>query len=185
MNDYATHQPVLREMLNRTTGSILELGSGDYSTPLIHELTEGRKVLTVDDSLEWLNKYIGLQTENHKFICVEDRRFQEFYDNDDEQWNVVFIDNGAWSARVKAIIKYKDVADYIILHDCDYMAGHGLLGITGSGSHRNYSSVFRYWNEYLIKNSTPWNPPTLLASNKMSVRDIIIEGMVIINVSKS
>lgn len=182
--DYETHQPVLIEVLKRTAGAVLELGAGDYSTPVIHGFSANRKVLTIDDSERWLNKYLNLKTANHDFLFVSHDDSQKYYDADNKKWNVVFVDNGNWDTRILAINKYKDVVDYMIIHDCTYISGNQLMGTISNGNQRNYDSIFKYWTEYFVKYSTPNNPPTLLGSNKMSLKDIVIEDMVIMNASK-
>ena len=56
MNPFATHMPLLLACLRRTSGPVLELGSGWFSTPLIAALATDRLVRTVETiDMKWMN----------------------------------------------------------------------------------------------------------------------------------
>ena len=63
--------PLLTCAIN-TIGAILEMGSGDFSTPLLHAICskEKRFILTTDTDKKWLNNFIDLKTEWHDFQYV-------------------------------------------------------------------------------------------------------------------
>ena len=175
MDNYATHQLVLLEILKRTNKPVLELGAGHFSTPQVH--THKSKVLTIDDSQKWIDMFSSLKSQTHVFCCLNSVELQKFYDNDTEQWGLVFVDNSTWEQRMGAINKYKDTADYMIIHDTNYSAGEGIFGKV-IGSKRDFSSHFKYWTEFLPENRTGDSPATLLASNKFNLKDIVIKGMI-------
>jgi hypothetical protein len=185
MDNYSTHQLVLLEVLKRISKPILELGAGDYSTPQIHN--HGGKILTIDDSQQWVDKYINLKSKDHTFCCFDNIQLQKFYDNDDEQWGLVFIDNGTWEARNGAVKKYKDVADYVILHDCDYYPKMSTFGReirpmnfrARDMGERNYNDIFKYWVEFFVQGWKSEYPPTLVGSNKIDLKDLAVEGMIV------
>jgi hypothetical protein len=185
MDHYSTHQLVLLEVLKRISKPILELGAGDYSTPQIH--AHGGKILTIDDSREWIDKYSKLKTKSHAFCCFDNIQIQKFYDNDREDWGLVFIDNGTWEARNGAVKKYKDTADYVIMHDCDY---YPKMSTFGKEIHpmnfkardmgiRTYSDIFKYWVEFFVQGWKEQYPPTLVGSNKINLKDLVVEGMTV------
>jgi len=195
---YGTHQMVLLETLRRVKGPVLELGAGDYSTELIHNALKGRniKILTLDHDQEWLSKYDHLNSEFHDLKCVGNEDIQEFYDNDNQYWGLVFIDYGTedpddpWRARINAMLKYNRSADYIILHDCDaLLIGENPFGeIIRPLDHENcdtglrdYSKIFRYWIEFFIEGWQSFHPPVLLGSNKICLVDFNVPGMIISN----
>ena len=192
INTYGSHRFVLSEVLKRTTKPVLELGAGDFSTPLIHEETKSNCVITIDDSKEWATKFKGLQTDWHKFKVLSVDGIKEFYKNDDTEWGLVFIDNNTWELRSDVIYKYKDIADYIILHDCNYYPENNIFGKIIEKANmkfhrrglRDYSDVFKYWIEFFIKGWNSQSPPTLLGSNKIHLDDFNIYGMEITNRSK-
>ena len=191
-DEFGSHRLVLAKVLKRVSRSVLELGAGDYSTPLIHTVEErGVKILTIEDNPEWFDKYKHLKTDLHDFRYIDSGGIQEFYDNDDEQWELVFVDNGTWEARIPAIRKYSGIADYMVIHDSNYFPDNNIFGKTLEPTvmnrqimgRRDYSDIFRYWVEFFVRDWGKQNPPTLLASNIVDVKDFIVEGMHISNKS--
>ena len=83
MEPEATHQIVLKEYMSRTTKPILELGSGDNSTRQIHEWTENN-IVTIDDSITWLNKYLDLECKRHEFHLLGNYK--------ERNWGLIFVD---------------------------------------------------------------------------------------------
>jgi len=75
-----------------------------------------------------------------------------------EAWDVAFIDQAPWDARTVAVKALKDIARFIVLHDCDLYTRRELL---------NFEELFRSFKVFLPPK--PWpgktGPPTLLASN--------------------
>jgi len=191
---FASHQLVLLDIAKRVDKPVLELGAGYSSTKQIHDLLESKKIkmVTVEQSIEWVVKFIYLSSDLHAVRYYSDANIKMFYDNDKEQWGLVFIDNGTWEARHMAIKKYKDTADYVILHDCDFFPGYKYFGKAYSPINpkehdtgvRDYSDVFKYWIEYFVEGWEANEPPTLLGSNKICLDDIVIEGMMIANRNK-
>lgn len=186
---YGTHQPVLYEIANMTTGPIIEFGSGNSSTDLLHEICKENKrlLITVDDDQEWLNKfqqkYLN-DSEWHKFFFVPGKPTTEnpdhwikFLDNFEllktVNFDLCFVDQAPWLARLETINRLKDKVKYIILHDCDYFSNNDIIGKTITFSEYNipgvydFSNVFKYFKVYYPLNPWPGHsgPPTLLASN--------------------
>ncbi len=194
---YATHQLVLLDAVQRTNKSVLELGAGGHSTAQIHNAlkNQGIKFLTVESNKEWLSKYEHLKTDSHDLKYIKD--IEKFYAEDSVQWGVVFIDNNyakdsdVWWGRKLAVSRYKDVADYIVLHDCDaILINDGTFGkaikpidpAAHDSGVRDYSKTFKYWIEFFVDGWEQWHPPVLLASNKVCLDDIQgINGMIISN----
>ncbi|MHA1309193.1 MAG: hypothetical protein ACTSQN_18140, partial [Candidatus Heimdallarchaeota archaeon] len=197
---WSTHQAVLFSILKKVNKSVLELGAGEFSTVQIHDALKDRnvKVLTIESDKEWLNKYEHLKTDLHTLQYIQD--IEKFYAKDNEQWELVFIDNNytkdsdLWWGRKSAISKYKDVADYIVLHDCDAILDKDntfgeVIKPIDPGKYdpgvRDYSKTFAYWIEFFVDGWKQWHPPTLLASNKVCLNDIkSIDGMIIANRNK-
>lgn len=153
-NDWATHQPVLYEMVMRTSGPIIEFGCGNGSTDLLHELCRqtNRLLITVEDDFEWMSKFTekymgdGYEPDNsgwHKFFFVPGKSITDYANADhwiyflehcellkNIQFDVCFVDQSPWQGRVETIIRLKDKSRYVILHDCDYFCENKQLGIT-------------------------------------------------------
>lgn len=114
MDQVATHQRCLIGSVLKTTGPILELGTGWYSTPILHEIavSQQRHLVTLDNNKYWLEQFkatnwqsvtplpIGLEHEFHLFHYVEwwdDVRLKVrdyFPESEKNRWSVVFVDNG-------------------------------------------------------------------------------------------
>jgi hypothetical protein len=157
MNPYATHQPILLEVLKLTNGPVLEIGAGDYSTSLIHENCK-KLIITIDDNPEWLSKYEYLKGPLHRFKLFSKENFKKFFDIDHINYGLVFIDASNWDERNYAVMAYRDTADYLVIHDSE---------------NRNLDCRFKYAIEF-----TPIDggPSTLIGSNIHETNDINIEG---------
>jgi hypothetical protein len=179
LNAFATHQPVLIEIFKHLSkeGSVLELGSGLGSTELLHNLClkDNRKLVTVDDSEEWLQKYENQFTSpNHKYKLLPIENIN--YDKEilDTKWELIFIDQGSWENRVESVKVFKDICKFLVIHDSDYFPSTGLMGkvITKAipletPAVVDHSDNFKYFKEFYP--SKPWpaesGPPTLVGSN--------------------
>lgn len=139
---YYTHQPFFIEVLKNTSGDILECGCGDGSTIMIRDNIEGtnRKLVSLENDLEWMNKYTYLEDNSHSFQyieadnidCVETgAKWVEFIiKNNLNAFEVVFIDCNPWLARKAVFEHFKDKAKIIIIHDFDYFPNNNLIGKT-------------------------------------------------------
>ena len=99
-----------------TDGPVLELGSGLFSTPLLHWLCaeSRRRLLTFEDVREYYDFARQFSSKTHTIHFVRD------WDKIDisREWDVVLIDHPVKRRYVDAI-RLKDNAKYIILHDTD------------------------------------------------------------------
>jgi hypothetical protein len=179
MNPVSTHQLVLLYIINKTNGTILELGAGDCSTRQIHEIAKGRKILTIDHDSSWIKRYYDIKTKLHKFRLISNEKIKDFYLKDNEHWSVVLVDNIHWDIRVPAIMRYKDTSDYLVVHDAQFSVETGNWGNYVDGN-RDFSDTFKYWIEF----SAGEGPTTVLGSNKFDLENIEIEGMIILNRNK-
>lgn len=112
----STHMPFLIEYVQKTKGTVIELGSGLFSTPLLHWLCFNRKLITYENYLHYYDFAKKFQSENHKINFVKDWSTEDF----PEHYSVVLIDhsiNSRKHTRGDDAIRFKDIADYIILHD--------------------------------------------------------------------
>ena len=132
IDKYATHQPVLEEILKLNEKPILELGCGRGSTEMISHYSRIKSLmaLSIEKDKSWMDKYTHLTTDLHTFKHIDNfRDWFDFYSSLDTEWGLVFVDQGEWESRTESVKYYKDIADYVILHDCDYFATNNLLGI--------------------------------------------------------
>ena len=111
---YATHLPLLLEYVLKTTGPVLELGAGNYSTPILHTLCEGKRLLvTIESNPEWLAKFQHLRSSHH---IVTDTLTPELAA---ASWDVVLVDSAPGSTRTPYIDQLCHKSQYLILHDSE------------------------------------------------------------------
>ncbi len=146
LKSYTTHIPVLIKTLQTTEGAVLELGSGPFSTPLLHWLCaeSGRRLETYEDEKEYFDFANQFRSRNHKIFFVED------WDKIDisKRWSVVFIDHKTERRSIDAL---RVNAQYIMLHDSET-------------DYYGYSKIypkFKYVTQYTFAN--PW---TAILSNE-------------------
>ena len=83
-----THMLTLIKAVEATDGDVCEMGAGFSSTPLLHWVTLGRKLVTYETDPDWVNFAIKFGSYNHRI-----RLTKNFSDVDfNRKWSVVFID---------------------------------------------------------------------------------------------
>ncbi len=152
-NPFGTHQEVLTSLVNKTSGPIIEFGSGHCSTDLLHKMCKKTKrtLITIDNNEEWLkkfqDKYLGKGYEKdhsgwHKMFYVPGDKestnpadWINFLDNSKHsnyinslEYSICFVDQWPWLARVETIKRMKQKSQYTIVHDCDFFPENGLFG---------------------------------------------------------
>lgn len=155
--EYGTHMvPLLTAVIN-TTGPVLEMGSGDFSTPLLHALCalHNRFLLTTESDQAWLSLFLDLENDLHKFIylpvfenCQNQDRMAggkpELWDSIglDRHWGVVFIDHAPGLRRSIDVQRLRNNADIIVVHDTQ-AAGYHYEPILSSFK---YTFVYKRYN---------------------------------------
>lgn len=195
-NTYATHQPILYEMAKKTTGPIIEFGCGDGSTAMLHNICreDQRLLISVDHDEEWLYKYSekylgdGFFRDNsgwHQFILVPKHEGNSLLEDwilflDESEFlkttpfSLCFVDQHPGPARTETIVRLKNLATYIILHDCDmFVCGELGKQIEPLDQEKQIPGIYDFSQTFLYSKvyfpPTPWaghtGPPTLLGSN--------------------
>jgi len=140
---YTTHVGVLVKVLQMSKGDVIEMGTGPYSTPLLHWVCKGmgRHLISYEDNLEYYNFARQYRSGFHSIRQVTD-------------WDkvgipphcgVVLIDHMPSIRRGIDALRFKDSADYIILHDTEAVKTYGYDKIWPN---------FKYI--YTWKESCPW-----------------------------
>lgn len=115
---YGTHLPALIKAVEKTTGDILELGTGIFSTPYLRYMAMlyNRQVFSVENYKEWYDFMLKYwePNKNHHIYFVDDYSKTSI---NVPLWDVVLIDQTPDSSRAEEIIRLKDRAKYIIIHD--------------------------------------------------------------------
>lgn len=120
---WSTHMPMLIKTVQASEGEVLEVGGGVFSTPLLHWLckVEGRKLTTYENDPITFEFVHAFQSHLHR------TRFIKSWDKMDfkRHWGVVLIDHHPEARRTPDAIRFKDSADFIVLHDTEKPLKYG------------------------------------------------------------
>jgi len=134
IDPYATHLPVLTAMMALTNyaghDTVLELGCGNYSTPILHEMcrVQNRQLISVESDYEWLNKFINYREDWHRFVLANAAKTASRCDPDcgidNTYFGLVFVDNHPVEQRKSDIEWVRNKADYLVIHDTEPAVEH-------------------------------------------------------------
>lgn len=175
MNAYYTHQKYLRRELKALArnAKVLELGVGEGSSSVMHDfcrLNPDSRVIAYESDESWLNtmksKY---ELENYSFNYISnwDKLDQVVGDS---IFDLVFVDQSPWEARIYSINKLKEKTKLFIVHDYDYF-NHS-IGLSPVGSEQSYiSNENSFWGkeysgEFSLEDNYEILPPTLIMRKK-------------------
>jgi len=117
---YGTHIPLLASVVaTAPPGSVLELGVGHFSTPLLAMLCKsmGRHLTSVEEKAEWFDNVRDLGDD---LVVVSDpyNWISTLEAMAVSRWAVVFVDHGRTNQdRMAALRWLADRADFIVVHD--------------------------------------------------------------------
>lgn len=113
---WCSHLPLLVKTMLISTGPVLEMGMGPFSTPILHWLCfdQNRWLISYDNSPEYVE-------ENNKFAS-DMHQIRHVSNWDDAQiehthWGVAFIDHAPPERRHIDVARLANTADYIVIHD--------------------------------------------------------------------
>ena len=178
MDLYGTHFPVLAAAVAKTTGPVLELGMGEFSTPMLHYMCEGerRYLLSVDANREWVDKYRAYEGKHHSIQLERDWAEAVAYALDQcDAYSVIFVDFAPGEMRAPVIERLKDKGHFIVAHDteeCDrdkYPSGAN-YGYEPVFKLFTYRQDFKRWRPYstivsmfapfyIAEGDREWQPP--------------------------
>lgn len=124
-NTCGTHVPALAAAVAAArAGSVLELGVGMYSTPLLHAMCAAvrRPLVSLDDNLEWIAKVETLRSPGHRIGLVpswnECLDWLPQYGN----WAVIFVDHWTETGqeRLRSIDVMADRCELMVVHDAEH-----------------------------------------------------------------
>jgi hypothetical protein len=179
---HGTHLPVLcaavatirsHELIEHKlpVAPVLELGVGNYSTFVLHELcrSHGIPLVSLDGDAEWLGRFSDLANDRHIVQQVDRNSWDavpletpEAFGFGLRQWGVAFIDHAGpdkarGERRVHEIKRLAQTARIIVVHDTEE-AGY---------KYEPVLATFKYRYDY--KRMRPW---TTAVSNFINVQEI-------------
>lgn len=154
---YGTHMPALLQAVLKTTGPILELGVGVFSTHTLHWLCAltGRPVTTIENNRHWWAWGMQYESPTHQIIRIKDWSDAPI----EKPWDVALVDHSPDSRRMVEIRRLAKRARYIICHDANekYWRQYG---------YEQVFPEFKYRTLY-----TAANPNTMVLSNFEDLTD--------------
>lgn len=139
-----SHIPALVTLLEVTFGSVLELGCGYNSTPVLYWLckSKNRILESYENDKEWIDK-VGYPIQYTEDFKIKSDTF----------WDIVFIDHRPARKRRESALYYKDKSRFVLLHDSE-------LADNPAYKYTPIYKEFKYKYEY-----TKVIPHTMILSN--------------------
>ena len=124
MDGYATHAPLLAWAVTRTSGPVLELGAGWYSTPLLHELVarQGRLLITCESEADWLKRFAAWHANDHAHVHVPDWDWDALPESVraavlEQDYGLVLIDHAPADQRIVDAERFWPRCQVMVMHD--------------------------------------------------------------------
>jgi hypothetical protein len=163
--EYASHQRALLAAVLRTAGPVLELGAGDFSTPLLHEVCRGgrRPLLTLESDPIWYGRFAAFASSSHRVELVTD--WNTCTAIDEARWSVVFIDHDPMARRVRELERVKGVVGvegprFVVVHDTEPAYRHqypGLQDMLNAFSYRRDFVELEPWTTVVSDTGPIWD----------------------------
>ena len=166
---FYTHRPFLKEQLNKLKDNarVLELGVGDGSSLLMKEhceLNKSCEVLAFETDKGWhetmKQKY---SCGNYNFNHLKDwNEISEYLSHD--YYDLVFVDQAPWEARIDCINLLKDKTSVFVVHDYDYYNTINRMGKYNYDKDSWWGHT--YSDEFILNGYHQSLPPTLVMKKK-------------------
>ncbi len=142
--------PMVVAIAVKTTGPILEMGCGFYSTLILHEIckVQGRVLVTMEEKADWFDKFCDLKSKLHQFYFVKNKNWAAMSLIDELKWGMVFVDHAPGERRKDDIVRLKDQAEFLVIHDSEE-AGYKYESAFNQFSHRFDYTRVRPWTTVL------------------------------------
>lgn len=143
--NWASHNTLLVKCLSLTSGDVLEMGAGPFSTPLLHWLTYPykRKLVTYENNDRYFNGFVTFKNEYHDVIKVEDWDKAEI----EKEWDVALIDHKPPERRKVDIARLANYVKYLVVHDTLWKGEHNY-------HYKEIYPLFKYRYDFKFKSQT-------------------------------
>lgn len=162
---YGSHMPILARIVDLTDGAILEIGMGIYSTPLLDLMCAEKKrtLVSFDNDAEWFKENEKWESDYHKVIFVPNEDWDDRVTKlmDENYWDVVFIDHKPAKRRIKEVVRLKDKAKFILIHDSE----------PESDRFFKYSWIYKHFK--YVYQYTNCRPNTAILSNFVDIEALL------------
>lgn len=152
-----------------TTGDMLELGMGFYSTKILHKISQdyGRKLVSIDTDSNWIDQFKEFNsTELHNIFLVNKTELFTYGSN--KNWSIVLVDHTDGVLRSINAKRFYLNAQIVLLHDAEDSSEKYYF----YKKNRVYS-YFKYTCKYSLFNKNKRNyVSTVLLSNFINMKEI-------------
>jgi hypothetical protein len=150
--NWDNHRPLLLLGLSMTSGAVLELGSGEGSTPLLRKACEesNRPFLSYDNNPDWCEKtgsIIALDWDTLVTLLAK------------KHHGLIFIDHAPGERRHLDAIALANAADVLVLHDTE----------EGGAGNYMWGKAWPHFKYRLNYNKTGGGAGATMVSNKIDV----------------
>lgn len=172
---YCTHQKYTKKELDnlKSNSYVLELGVGNGSSPLMYEFCKDNPnsvVQSFETDVDWFNqmfdKYGNLP--NYIFNLIDDwNSLSNHLERD--YFDLVFVDQSPWEARINSINLLKEKTSTFILHDYDFYNNNEWVEKPCNDIYVNDETSWlgkTYSNEFIMEDNYEILPPTLIMRRK-------------------
>jgi hypothetical protein len=130
--DYGTHTTPLLNAVLSTTGDVLELGCGDFSTPMLDTVLSrmpGRHLYTAEGDASWLEQFRNLASPWHTLKNVPAFQMQMSSKLPlpkwmKREWGLVFIDQAPGDRRRRDMKRLRKMTQVFVVHDTSSFVEH-------------------------------------------------------------
>jgi hypothetical protein len=116
-----SHLVPLARCLVATSGSVLELGAGEWSTPFLRRYcaAAGRELLTLENYEQWAAEF-GVAVADYDVTIPAAAELR---------WSIVLVDHRPAERRIPDLRRFVGKAEHILLHDYhDFSREIGSIG---------------------------------------------------------
>jgi len=115
---WGSYFPLLHRIVEKTTGDILEFGTGIFSTPYFHwiGLTYNRFICSYENDPYYYELLLRFKTDSHQLTLVDNWDLAKV---DSHFWDIALIDHNPAGRRRVEIERLSKIVNYIIVHDTD------------------------------------------------------------------
>ena len=112
---YGSHLPALLRCVLATRGPVLEIGCGEWSTPVLNAVCRamGREFVSYETDVDWAVKVAEATGAR---VLLSDFHYGAL----GRAWSVVLVDHHPAHRRINAALAFADAAEFIVVHDCQY-----------------------------------------------------------------
>jgi predicted O-methyltransferase YrrM len=113
---WGTNVPLLAAAVAASTGPVLEIGGGLFSTPVLAAMCKAtnRELITLDNDENWIKSYADVQKNAHCLPQWDEQELERFK----AQYGVIFVDHRPDDARLPVLQAIRAWnPDYIVCHD--------------------------------------------------------------------